>query len=157
MVPSIRRASLEDAPALIDLRLAFQRELEPIEDAAQWEQHIQAVRRYITERLASGELYLWVAEIENQIVATGALILEPKPPTQKNPSGLEAFVFNMYTVPAWRGKGLGTRILDEMVSFARENEAGRLWLYASEQGEPVYARAGFTIKRRQRPEMELYW
>jgi len=157
VVPSIRRATLEDAPILIDLRLAFQRELEPIDDAAAWEQHVQAVRRYITERLASGELSMWVAESEDEIVATGALILEPKPPTQKNPAGLEAFVFNMYTVPEWRGKGLASRILDEMVSFAKEREAGRIWLYASEQGEPVYARAGFTIKRRQRPEMELYW
>jgi GNAT superfamily N-acetyltransferase len=156
MVASIRQATLEDAPILVDLRLAFQRELEPIEDAATWDQHMQAVRRYITERLTSGELYMWVAEIENQIVATGALILEPKPPTQKNPSGLEAFVFNMYTLPEWRGKGLASQILDEMVGFAKEREAGRVWLYASEQGEPVYARAGFTIKRRQRPEMELY-
>jgi GNAT superfamily N-acetyltransferase len=115
------------------------------------------VRRYFAERLASGELLVWVAETRDQMVATGALILVPKPPTRQNPSGLEAFVFNMYTVPEWRGQGLASRVLDEMTRFVEGTEARRIWLYASVKGEPVYARAGFTIKQRFRPEMELMW
>ncbi len=157
MVPAIRRATPADVAALVELRLAFQQELEPIEDAAAWEWHTQAVRRYFTEKLASGELLVWVAETPDEMVSTGALILVPKPPTQQNPSGLEAFVFNMYTVPAWRGKGLATRVLEEMIRFVKSTEARRIWLYASAKGEPVYAKAGFTIKRRFRPEMELLW
>jgi GNAT superfamily N-acetyltransferase len=157
MVPVIRRGTLEDAPVLIDLRLAFYQELETIQNEETWQHYKQAVRRYFLEKLATGELHTWVADAAGEIVATGALLLEPKPPTQKNMTGLEAFVFNMYTLPAWRGKGLASRILDEMIGFAKEHEAGRVWLYASEQGEPVYARAGFVIKQRKRPEMELYW
>ena len=54
-------------------------------------------------------------------------------------------------------QGLGTRVLDEIISYIKGTEARRIWLYASEMGEPVYARAGFTIKTRRRPEMELIW
>ena len=157
MTPAIRRATLEDVAALVDLRLAFLQEMEPIEDAAELEIQQQAVRRYFTEKLADGDLLAWVAEAEGELVATGAAILMPKPPTQMNLSGLEGFVFNMYTVPAWRGKGLGTRLLDEIINYIKGTEARRIWLYASEMGEPVYARAGFTIKTRRRPEMELIW
>ena len=181
VVPSIRRATVDDVPVLLDLRLAFEQEADQIQNLDGLQSYRQAVQRYLTERLTSGELVFWVAEAEGrasdqrerecrgpaeasgpsrregEVVATGSLILMPKPPTLKNPSGLEAFVFNMYTIPAWRGQGLGTRILDEIISFVKATEARRIWLYASEMGEPVYAKAGFTIKQRHRPEMELVW
>lgn len=157
VVPSIRRATVDDVPVLLDLRLAFEQEADQIKHLDGLQSYRQAVQRYLTERLTSGELMFWLAEAEDEIVATGSLILVPKPPTIKNPSGLEAFVFNMYTIPAWRGQGLGTRILDEIISFVKATEARRIWLYASEMGEPVYAKAGFTIKQRHRPEMELVW
>ncbi|HEY7356184.1 MAG TPA: GNAT family N-acetyltransferase [Ktedonobacterales bacterium] len=154
-LPIIRRATLADAPALVELRLAFQDELGPIEDEDDLQAYRRAYQHYMGEKLASGELLIWVAEVAGQIVATGAIILIPMPPTLKNLSGLEAFVFNMYTLPAWRGQGLASRILDEIMSFVKTTGARRVWLYATEQGEPVYAQAGFTIKRRRRPEMEL--
>ncbi len=156
-VPAIRRATLEDVPALVELRLAFQDELGPIEDEGDEQAYRRAYQHYMSEKLASGELMVWVADAAGQLVATGAIILIPMPPTLKNLSGLEAFVFNMYTVPAWRGQGVATRVLDAIISFVKTTGARRMWLYATEQGEPVYAKAGFTIKRRRRPEMDLMW
>jgi GNAT superfamily N-acetyltransferase len=156
-VPSIRLATLEDVAALVELRLALLEEEGSVKDDALLQALRQATRQYFAEKIPVGEVFAWVAEIEDQVISTGSLILVPKPPSPKNLAGLEAYVFNMYTVPAWRGKGFATRLLDEMVCFVQGMEVGRIRLYATEAGKPLYARAGFAVMRRPHAEMELIW
>ena len=52
---------MEDVPVLLDLRLAFEQEADQIKNLDGLQEYRQAVQRYLTERLTSGELVFWVA------------------------------------------------------------------------------------------------
>ncbi len=52
-------------------------------------------------------------------------------------------ILNMYTLPEWRGQGLATALLQEIIHFAKSTSIRRLWLHATESGRPIYEKAGF--------------
>ena len=54
-------------------------------------------------------------------------------------------VRGMATAPEARGRGLGTRVLAELLDHARQHEAALVWCNARPAAEPLYARAGFTV------------
>ncbi|MBD2524509.1 GNAT family N-acetyltransferase [Nostoc sp. FACHB-133] len=37
-----------------------------------------------------------------------------------NLSGLEAYILNVYTIPMWRGQGIATALLKEIICFVCE-------------------------------------
>lgn len=97
----IRRAEASDIEALTRLRLAFLRETGQVSEA-----HVRAVeeatRAYFARTLPRDEFVAFVAEHEGTIVGTSGLVPYQRPPSQRNPGGREAYVLNMYTLPAWR-------------------------------------------------------
>ncbi|MEH2042342.1 GNAT family N-acetyltransferase [Nostoc sp.] len=101
-----------------------------------------------------GEFLAWVAEVDSQIVATSGLVFFQRPPYNGNLSGLEAYVMNVYTIPMWRGQGIATALLKEIISFVRATEAKRLWLHATEDGKRIYDQLGFVWTSK---EMKILW
>ncbi|OYE00485.1 hypothetical protein CDG79_34875 [Nostoc sp. 'Peltigera membranacea cyanobiont' 232] len=104
--------------------------------------------------MPSGEFLAWVAEVDSQIVATSGLVFFQRPPYNGNLSGLEAYIMNVYTIPMWRGLGIATALLKEIISFVRATEAKRLWLHATEDGKPMYEKFGFVLTSK---EMEIVY
>jgi GNAT superfamily N-acetyltransferase len=156
-VVSIRQASLEDVEMLVDLRLALERESGHLTQGAMVADVRRATREYFLEALPAEAILVWVAEAQGMIVATSGLIFFQKPPSERNLTGLEAYILNMYTVPAWRGHGIATRLLQTLIASAKQHHAHRIWMYATQDGRPIYERAGFIPKRRHTLEMELIW
>lgn len=54
----------------------------------------------------------------------------------------------------WRGQGIATALLQEIISFVRTTEARRLWLHATEDGKRVYEKISFVATAK---EMEIVW
>jgi ribosomal protein S18 acetylase RimI-like enzyme len=57
-----------------------------------------------------------------------------------------AGIFAMRTQPAFRGRGMASRILDRLIGWAAGEGAGRIYLQVEEDNEPalaLYRRAGF--------------
>ena len=86
----------------------------------------------------------YVAVANGQIVATSGLVIHRHPPSPSNLSGLTAYVMNMYTLPAWRGRGIATTLVDKLIELAKGKNCRRISLHATPMGRPVYARAGFV-------------
>jgi ribosomal protein S18 acetylase RimI-like enzyme len=61
----------------------------------------------------------------------------------------------MYTVPEARGKGICTRLLDELMKEARKLGLKYLQLHASEDGIGIYKKAGFTYPKQAEMTMRL--
>jgi GNAT superfamily N-acetyltransferase len=87
-------------------------------------------------------------------VATSGVTLFERPPNGANLAGLEAYLSNMYTVPAWRGRGVGTALVETIIAYLKRTRVRRIWLHATEQGRPVYAKVGFVPGET---DMELVW
>jgi GNAT superfamily N-acetyltransferase len=54
-------------------------------------------------------------------------------------------VRGMATVPAARGRGAGTAVLDALVGHARAQGATRVWCNARTPARSLYERAGFVV------------
>ncbi len=151
---ALRRAIPDDAEALSRLRLDLLREIGNLADDRQAGPLLAAIRAYFAPRLIRGEFVAWVAEADGRLVATSGLVFFERPPDAGNLSGVDAYVMNMYTLPPWRGRGVATALLAELLRFAQASAAGGLRLHATEEGRPIYQRAGF---RQTATEMELRW
>jgi len=153
MLP-IRRATSDDIEQLVRLRLLLFEELDEHAESVPMVEVGEATRAYLTQSLMQGTFLAWVAENDQLIVATSGLALFERPPSPRNLSGKEAYVLNMYTLPQWRGQGLATALLQELMRYVIEASIGRIWLHATEDGRPIYEKAGFLAKSS---EMELLW
>lgn len=139
----IHQATEADIPALVSLRMALFCEVGELSDPAADPALRQATIDYFTTAQADGSALSWVAEVGNRIVAAGTLALFVRPPYPGNLAGKEAYLLNMYTLPAWRKQGIASALLDTMLACAREQQLGKVWLHASDEGRPLYERLGF--------------
>jgi len=150
----IRLATLDDVDELVRLRLDFLAEVGNLKAGDDGGELGAAMGEYMARKMPSGAFLAWVAESGGAIVATSGVTIFERPPNGANPSGLEAYLSNMYTLPDWRGRGLGTALVATIVAHLKATRVRRVWLHATEQGRPVYAKAGFV---HSESDMELAW
>lgn len=142
-MPTIRRADMKDLEEVINLRLAFLREVKP--DAGELEPAVlDSTRQYIAEKLPAGDFLVWLVEEQQQIIGTSGLVFFHRPPTFSCMSELHAYVLNMYTIPERRGQGVATMLLQHIIDYVKTTPASRITLHASEMGRPIYERLGFV-------------
>src|ERR1700731_2764612 len=139
----IRRAELRDVESLVNMRF----ELLHVAAALgvptnlsdeEWEAVREATRDYFKKALTSGEHCGVVAEAEGIVVGCGGIVFMERPPYQGNLQGREAYLMNMYTEPEWRGKGIGSAIVAELLRCARDAGAKRVSLDAEQNARGVY-------------------
>lgn len=144
----IRKAELRDVEALVRMRVELLHVAAALGvptdlSGEEWEEVRAATRDYFSKALPAGEHFGVVAEAEGIVVGCGGIVFMERPPYQGNLQGREAYLMNMFTEPAWRGKGIGAAIVNELVRCAREAGAKRVSLDAEEKARRVYAKAGF--------------
>ena len=142
--PSIRRATAVDIPVLVELRLAFDRELAGELSPDRREEHRRGIEEYLVSHLPDGRFAVWVAETaRGELVAMAGLVTVGRPPHPRSRRHGEGFVYNVYTVPAWRHRGLATALMSALTAYAREIRLRRLVLRTSDDGRELYDRLGF--------------
>jgi GNAT superfamily N-acetyltransferase len=144
-----RRADMRDIADLVDYRVRFLKELgarkgrRPREDETRILK--EKLREYFSKAIPSKDFLALLAEYEGKIVGTGALVAWQRPPKYGAlVSGRAGYIFNLYTVPEARRKGICTRLLNELVKEAKALGLKYLHLRASEDGIRIYRRAGFA-------------
>ncbi|HUY77173.1 MAG TPA: GNAT family N-acetyltransferase [Ktedonobacterales bacterium] len=152
---TVRRATVDDLETLVALRLMLEYEGHSAEERPP-EELTRALNAYLAEALPSEQMLIWVAEARGKIVATSGLIFFQKPPTEHNPSGREAYILNMYTLPEWRGQGIATALVQTLLAYVRQTQARRIFMYATPAGKPLYEKLGFAPRVRTNTEMDLW-
>lgn len=144
----IRRATVDDIEEIVPLRLAMMEEFRKTGQSARGvadpDGLAVANRSYYERKLPTGEFVSFVAVAEGKIVATSGMVVYEAPPNPGNPTGVQGYVLNMYTVPEHRGRGLARALLDELIAHAKSLGARRVWLRTSEMGRSVYRAVGFS-------------
>lgn len=140
----VRRAVRADLPVILDLRLAFDREI--LGDDLPPDRvgpHRSQVADYLATHI-DGDVYrVWVAEDAGRIVAMGGLVLVDRPPHPRSRRTGEGFIVNVYTLPRWRGSGVGRAVMDALVADARSAGLRRVFLRTSDDGRALYEGMGF--------------
>jgi GNAT superfamily N-acetyltransferase len=138
----IRPATTADIDTLTRMRVDFMREMKSMGGFDE-EAFVEVTRRYFEEKLPTGEYAAWLAEADTEIVGVSGTVFWERPPTPKNMTGRDAYILNVYTLPAWRRKGIGTRLMETTLEAVRAAGVGRAWLRATVDGEPLYRKLGF--------------
>ena len=162
---SLRRAELTDVQTLVDLRLAYLREVERVASGEDNEALMQATRRYFMRKMPSTEYVGWVAlarpsaspdsrgAMRSKVIGTAGVFMYDRPPTARE-GGREARLMNVYVTPPWRGKGVANDLIEACVETAKRAGVHRILVDDSPAGRRLYERAGFTVVNTI---MELIW
>ncbi|MBY6087536.1 GNAT family N-acetyltransferase [Priestia flexa] len=150
----IEKAVLSDVKGIISLRVELLKEVNEIKTQEEEKTVVEATERYLKEAMEKREFVSFVAKDGDEIVSVSGLSFFTRPPYLENLKGKEAYLLNMYTLPSHRKRGLARKILQECMKECQKSEVKRVWLHASQAGEPLYKSIGFQSKGS---EMELFF
>ena len=147
-------AGTEDIPELIRLRIAYIAEdLGSVTESEK--QSMEAQLPGYFERKLNKELFAFVARAEGCLVAAAYLLIVEKPASPAMPNGRVGEVLSVYTEKAYRGRGLCSRLMQDLIECAGKHDLCRIDLAATEEGYPVYKRAGFEETAQKYTEMRM--
>jgi GNAT superfamily N-acetyltransferase len=148
-----RKATLADLDELVRLRIEFLKEVQKAETRQYSEEELKtSLRAYLSESMQNDVFVAWLAIVNDEIVATSGLCFFQITPGFTLIDGKIAYILNIYTLPRWRGKGVGKQVFDHILQEAIARGYKRISLHASDDGRPVYEKFGF---RATHDEMEL--
>lgn len=147
-------AKKEDIPELIRLRIAYM--IDDYGSISEYERN--AMERQLPnylERKLGKELIAFVARTGTRLVATAYLLIIEKPANPSLPNGLEGEVLNVFTEQEYRGQGVATRLMKELIEYAKEKKLCRIDLKATEEGYVLYKKLGFEERTQKYKDMRL--
>jgi len=149
-----RRANVSDVKVLVDYRIRFLNELYHHPEDSETQVLREALQEYFSEAIPSNSFIAWLAECDGKVVGTGGMVVWQIPGRYEGlESGRAGYIFNMYTIPEARRKGICTRLLKQLIREAKSLGIRYLHLHASKDGEDIYKKAGFVDP--DQPELKL--
>ncbi|HEV3087358.1 MAG TPA: GNAT family N-acetyltransferase [Candidatus Elarobacter sp.] len=112
-----------------------------------------ASRAWLAGALADERYVGWLvarADAPEEIVAGSGMLLLDWPPGIHDVATTRGYILNVYTEPEHRGHGLATLLTHAAVGDARRRGIRVVTLHASDEGEPIYERLGFTPNNEMR-------
>ena len=139
----IRRATLADADALVHHRIAMFIDMGVPLDA---EALAAAFRSWLGRVIPGGTYYAWVVEHPTDgIVGGGGMTVIPWPPGPRYLGDRLGFVYNVYTEPPHRGRGIARLVMAAIHDWCRAEGVTSLALNASVFGKPLYDALGYVV------------
>jgi GNAT superfamily N-acetyltransferase len=142
----IRPATLDDEAVLVYQRIAMFEEMGRDLDKPSID---TAYRAWLRTQLPAGTYRAWLIEADapsdHSVVAGGGITIIPWPPGPRYLSDRLAFVYNVYTEPAHRHRGLAKLVMHAIHAFCREEGISSLALNASTFGQPLYESLGYAV------------
>ena len=148
-----RRATLADTDALVRHRVRMFEDMGVLDASGPGSEPMAAAfRTWLADEMPSGAYVAWVVEcaplagdVRPDIVAGGGATIIPWPPGPRYGGTRLAFVYNVYTEPDHRGRGLARLVMDQIHAFCREAGIGSVALNASTFGQPLYESMGYRV------------
>ena len=130
----VREAHVDDVPATVDVYIAVAAERQWIGGELPIDRD-ERIERF-SATVADGDGQMWVAEADGEIV--GMISLHP----QRGRADL-----GMAILDAWRGRGIGTAMMEAAIAWARAQGLDKIALYVwphNERAIKLYEKVGFS-------------
>lgn len=98
-----------------------------------------------------------VDETKGNIVSVAYLHIIEMPANSILLTGLFGDVLSVYTEPEYRGKGLCTQLMKNLIEYGKKRGLGRIDLLATDDGYPIYEKVGFKETEHRYRDMKLYF
>jgi ribosomal protein S18 acetylase RimI-like enzyme len=144
-----RAATIADLDAIVRLRIEFERitrDSGSLDEAARYEELVGL----FGPDLESGSLRAYLAEAEAADSAVAGLPLGAIAQAALRLLGDgegEGEILNVYTIPAYRRRGIGSTLVDLAIAEARSLRLRRLTLQCTDDSRRIYESRGFRVLR----------
>lgn len=148
----LRTATAKDVTQLLRLwTLLFDDDGPALEEP--WQGH---AREWFTQYADdTGSARFPAIEVDGELVATAIGTLEIGVPNPQCVRGRTVRLANVITRPEHRGHGYGTMLVLDVVAWARSIAADRVDLSATQAGQRLYEKLGFTVTSAPRMKLVL--
>lgn len=143
----IRKAELSDIDLLMKWRIRVLREVFSIPEGRPTDALEKANREYYREALPSGGHIACFAVSDEEIVGCGGVCIYREMPSPDNPTGMCAYLMNIFTLPEYRGQGIGEQAVRWLIEQAKQRGITKIYLETSPSGRGLYQKIGFTDMR----------
>jgi GNAT superfamily N-acetyltransferase len=138
----VRPATLADIDDLVRHRIGMFTDMGVPLDAEVLD---PAFRAWLSEMMPAGTYRAWLAEAaDGEVAGGGGITILPWPPGPRYVGDRLAFVYNVYTEPAHRRRGLARLIMDTIHAWCRDEGITSMALNASRDGLPLYESMGYA-------------
>jgi GNAT superfamily N-acetyltransferase len=139
----IRAATLDDLDTLVHHRVAMFTDMGVEVNVAALS---HAYNAWLQKMLPPGNYHAWVSETASgAVVAGGGILVLPWPPGPQALSGERlAFVYNIYTEPAHRKRGLARSLMETIHAWCAKEGIPALALNAAADARHLYESMGYV-------------
>jgi GNAT superfamily N-acetyltransferase len=141
--PTLRPSTLADLETHVAHRVAMFRDMEMGTDEGR-KRMAEVFRHQLRTWLMTGQCRGLVMTDQGLIVASVLMLMKDTLPTPVTPLSVRGYLFNIYTEPSHRRKGLAARLTDAALDLARDLGIEIMELHASLEAEGLYQRMGFV-------------
>ncbi len=147
-------ATKEDIGELVRMRIAYMKDdFGSVSDNERQCMETQLPDYF--ERKLGTELVAFVAKDGERIVSVAYLHIIEMPANSILLNGLYGEVLSVYTEPEYRGRGLCSTLMRNLVEYGKKRGLGRIDLSATDEGYPIYAKIGFKDKEHRYRDMRM--
>jgi GNAT superfamily N-acetyltransferase len=137
----VRPATLDDTDVLVRHRVEMFTDMGLTFDA---DELGRAFRVWLHDVMPAGTYRAWLVDAADGVAGGGGITIIPWPPGPRYAGDRLAFVYNVYTEPAHRRRGLARLIMETIHGWCRDEGIGSMALNASDDGKPLYEAMGYA-------------
>lgn len=142
----IIKVKLNNIDMLVDNRLEFVCSIRNIANRDDFRMH---TREYFQKHLEDDSLIAFIAMDNGKIVASCILCIYETLPVPSCLNGKTGLLLNVYTLKAYRNKGLAYSLLTKLIEEAKRLGVGKIQLDYTDDGYPLYKKMGFEKLDRE--------
>jgi RimJ/RimL family protein N-acetyltransferase len=140
----LRLAEATDIKQLIRMRWDFTIEYDESKKNESFDEFEKECQSFLENALNSGQWFIWVAEENGKIVSHIYIELINKVPRPGRITYPFAYMTNVYTVPEYRKKGIGSEVLSSINNWIKENNYEFVIVWPSDESIEYYKKNGYV-------------
>lgn len=143
---SVKRASLDELDTLMQWRMRVLAEVFSDSEHPNLEEIRKNNEEYYREALLGGTHTACFAinEESGEIIGCGGICYQREMPSPDNKAGTNGYLMNIYTLPEYRGHGVGRRIVEFLIDDAKGRNTEKIYLESSKDAKHLYEGIGFS-------------
>lgn len=141
----VKKVGLEELDLLMDWRMRVLAEVFADSVCPDWEAIRENNEKYYKEELFKDThtACFAVDEENGEIIGCGGICYQKEMPSPDNLTGTNGYLMNIYTLPEYRGHGIGRKIIEFLIADAKERGTEKIYLESSNAAKHLYEEIGF--------------
>jgi GNAT superfamily N-acetyltransferase len=140
---NIRLAEVKDIKQLIQMRWDFTIEHDESKKEASFNDFALECQAFLENALKGNQWFIWVAEENERLVSHIFIELIYKVPRPGRTTYPFAYMTNVYTIPEYRNKGNGSKLLSSINKWIKDNNYEFVIVWPSDESVNYYKKNGY--------------